>query len=309
MPTLSDLLKLRDRLQYLSIDLAHSRDTTLLKEVRQISDALRDLDTEGITKVIKDSIEFKTNALRHFQQSQIERINRSIAKSLHGYKKASRDWCNGIEHYDEHQYKEMLQTYYPNDEESITYVQKIVRTMGDWRDSCLLYQMNDFDQTDFLNFYPLYVVDRYKQDLIIKLSSLTTDAQMRKTRVYDTDEAYDCLPKGAFGMIISRNHFTHASRFMYDMELKFLSSLLKTGGMIMFNFNDVETPEGALLQESKMRSYQTKTELEQHLVDLGLEILEWTRLQKARTTWVLAKKPGIKTSIKRAEMLGHIIKK
>ena len=149
MPALSDLLKLRDRLKYLAIDNSHDRDLALLEEIGKISDALRDLDTAAITKVLRDSVNFKTNALLQFQESQIARIDRLIDKALHGYRKASREWCHAIEHYDEYQYKEMLDTYYPNDDESMEYIYKITRSTSDWRDISLLYQMNHLSSIHF----------------------------------------------------------------------------------------------------------------------------------------------------------------
>lgn len=286
-----------------------AKDAALLSEVAKISDGLRDLDTSNVIRVLKESADLRSKALHQFRQSQLERVDHAIKEANWRYQKGSREWCNAIEHYDDNQYKAFLSEYYPNDEESVFYCKNIMQASCDWTDACLLYQMNDFNLEDFVGFYPLYIVDKFKNDLINKLSNLSIAGNLRKIRIYTPDESYDCLPKEAIGMIVSRNHFTHTNKFFYEIELKLLTSLLKPGGTLMFNFNDVETAEGALLVESKMRSYQTKTNLFKHLQSLGLEIVDWKRMLKARTTWVIAKKPGIKKTIKKAEMLGHIVKK
>lgn len=309
MPTLSDLIKIRERLTTLPLDDMDAKDAVLLEEIAKISDGLKDLDTSHVIRLLKESVDLRSKALHQFRQSQIERVDHAIKEANWRYQKGSRDWCNAIEQQDDDQYKAFLKEYYPNDEESVFYCKNMMQAMSDWTDACLLYQMNDFKLADFLGFYPLYVVDKFKNDLINRLSDQSTAAHLRKIRVYTPDESYDCLPKEAMGMIVSRNHFTHTNRFFYDIELKLLASLLKPGGTLMFNFNDVETAEGALLVESKMRSYQTKTNLNEHLKSLGLEVVDWKRMRQARTTWVVAKKPGNKKTIKKAEMLGHIIKK
>lgn len=309
MLTLSDLFKVRERLVSLPLSETDARDTALLSEISKISDSLKDLDTAKIMKVLKESVDLKSSALRQFQQAQIGRVDNEIKKAHWRYQQASREWCNSIEHYDDDQYKDLLLGYYPNDEESISYCKGMIQSLGSWTDAGLLYQMNDFDLDDFRVFYPLYIVDRLKDDLVKRLSSVVSPSDMRKIRIYGPNESYDCLPKEAIGMIISRNHFTHTNKFFYEIELRLLASLLAPGGILTFNFNDVETSEGALLLESKMRSYQTKSNLNEHLQSLGLEIVNWTRMHKARTTWVHAKKPGIKKSCKKGEMIGRIVKK
>lgn len=235
------------------------------------------------------------------------RLDREIQSWDNSSKMVSDEWTSSINKLDYDEWMAFIRSHYHLDSQLDAYVLNSVSSNSDWRGSAMVFRTNDPEYfKDMISFYPIYVVEKYpEKEAVIK--EMFHPAQLRKIRFYNLDQA-DLLPQNAMKFIVSINHFTHASWERMVLDLRFMRSLIKTGGTIAFNFNDCEWSTGAKLFESKMRSYILGNNVRACLAELGLAVTHWQRLPDMMTTWVEAVDTNQWTSIKLTETLGKIMR-
>jgi len=156
---------------------------------------------------------------------------------------------------------------------------------------------------------PLYIVDLDDRFLDQTLKQFP---ELYQTRVYryiiDIIPDFSIFPKSQFGFIFSYDYFNYLSSTTIDSYLQGLYDLLRPGGVLMFTYNDGETPNGAAYAETRWHSYVPKSKLIELVKQKGFEIINTESFDSGAVNWIELQRPGeiIETTSKNIKAVGEI---
>jgi len=161
---------------------------------------------------------------------------------------------------------------------------------------------------------PLYIVD-IQQEYIHSTLSKFNDVYRRRIRPYLTKPGKEDnfanlsdLPQQQFGFIFAWNVFNYFPLTELTSYLMESFNLLRPGGVMMFSYNNCDTPACAYSVEVGLRSWMTKNLLIETCTNLGFEIINTQSLEGAEQVhWVEIKKPGKLRTVKAHQVLGGIL--
>lgn len=183
----------------------------------------------------------------------------------------------------------------------------------DWRwPAMILRPSNETLIDDMVAFEPLYIVDTREEYLKPTLDRFPL-AYQRRLRPYAIDEKLDGammaqLPQGQFAFCLAFNFFNYRPLEYVCQYLTELWGLLRPGGTLIFTYNDCDHAHGCGLAENKFMSYTPGSLIEQHLTQLGFEIVEKHR-SAADVAWYEVMRPGELTSLRGGSTLAKIVAK
>lgn len=310
MSSLSELLRCKEQLESFDASIIKKNDDALIDFMRDVMATNLDLDHRTMLSTLTKSV----NIRRAVIVDLIIKINAHLDRNiqvLNGLNYASNiEWCANVNSRTYEEHKRWMRESYEQDVYLYEYYEDRIRRHCDWRSCALLWNVDDYtDLTIYNAFYPIYIVDKWMTRLLEDHPKTFVPSQSRKIRTYDQDFAYHHLPRACFGLVISRNHFTHCSINNIEKQISFLTKFLRPNGTLSFNFNDCEKSQCAVTFESGVRSFVLGKDIKKILNDNDLEITSWQHLIKSNTTWVEAKLSGNYRSIKRSECLGVITRK
>jgi SAM-dependent methyltransferase len=161
---------------------------------------------------------------------------------------------------------------------------------------------------------PLYLCD-FNNDLINKTSSQFNEIYNNRLRKYViVNDNVDQLPHNQFGFILSWMFFNFANIAVIKSYLSSLIKLLRPGGTLMFSYNNCDLVESAILAESGYMSFVPKRKLIEICIELGYNIVQQYDLKNSDhqikyISWIEIQKPGVLSTIKRAQASGKILSK
>lgn len=310
MPKLSYLLEMRDMLDKVKLDRYAKEDADMIAVMDEALGQVQGIDGAALTKKLKHAIKIKQGLANQILDQVKDNISKAIDSTSAAWQDHNAGWCSHVNRMTNQEHASFMQEMYGRDADFEEYVRNRIRFHASWQDAALLWNMGDYDNLDmFFAFYPIFIADKRMDDNRSIIEKAMTQPQMRKIRTYDQDLALEFLPKSCFRIIVAKNHFTHCNIETLDKQLAYLVKLLRSGGLICFNFNDCHEVACAKNFEMKIRSFMLGTQVRQILSKYGLEVSHWEHLPMAGTTWVEAQIPGEHRSIKLSETMGVITKK
>jgi len=154
---------------------------------------------------------------------------------------------------------------------------------------------------------PLYLVD-LDQRFINETKKQFPDTYQNRLRGYIIDVVpnFLALPQEQFGFIFSWDYFNYLSLTTVSIYLKQLFQLLRPGGVLMFSYNDGETPTGAAYAENRAQSFIPLSRLSAVAKDIGFEIVKTESFDSGVLNWIELAKPGELKTVKAAQAMGEI---
>lgn len=304
------MLQVQADLRQVSMEKYVDSDAESLALMRNVLSKMHDLDSAALTKNLRNAIKIKQGLCDQILSQVRSNLERSIQTANIACQEHNIKWCSHINSMTDHAHYEFMKLNYGPDLELVDFIKTRTKFYSNWKDSALLWNIGDYENLDmFFGFYPIYIADKRMTTCRSVIESMVSPQQMRKIRTYDQDLALEFLPNSAFGLIISKNHFTHCSLDTMNRQISFLAKLLRNGGTLCFNFNDCQEVACAGAFENKIRSFILGNQVRSLLTKYNLEITHWEHLPKSLTTWVEAKLPGEYKSIKLGETMGILTQK
>jgi phospholipid N-methyltransferase len=181
-----------------------------------------------------------------------------------------------------------------------------------WKYPCLEIGPGDGFWTEYLVAGdPLYIVDQHQEFLDSTVEKFNPVYQKR-IRPYLTgihanrsDTDLSMLPHNQFGFIFSWNVFNYLPLAETQSMLEQSFDLLRPGGIMMFSYNNCDSPQCTEFVEKGFRSWMPSKLLLDTCKSIGFEIIH--NITKEETIhWVEIKKPGVLKTVKGHQVLGEI---
>lgn len=155
---------------------------------------------------------------------------------------------------------------------------------------------------------PLYLVDLDQRFIDATKSQFSGLFQNRlRGYVIDVTPDFSMLPKSQFGFIFSWDYFNYLALPTMTTYLKELFQLLRPGGVLMFSYNDGETPSGAAYAENRSQSYIPSSKLVNIAKDIGFEIIKMESFDSGVLNWIELSRPGELKTVKAGQASGEIL--
>lgn len=185
-----------------------------------------------------------------------------------------------------------------------------IRSHSDWRLPGLILRPGREDFVELMvALDPLYMVDR-SQELFRPAMDRFPDSYQNRLRRYVIDEhstgkIFERLPDGQFGLIFAYNYFNFLPMEIIKRYLEELMQKLRTGGTLIFTYNDCDYEDAVGSAERHFMCYTPGTKLQQEAVDCGFEIIRKVHGNKG-LSWFEIKKPGKISSMRGSQTLAKI---
>lgn len=161
---------------------------------------------------------------------------------------------------------------------------------------------------------PLYICD-IDPTYIDKATAQFNDLYNKRIRKYViSNHNMDVLPRNQFGFILSWMFFNFAGGEILENYLINLIKLLRPGGTLMFSYNNGDIFDSCRLAETGGMSYIPKRKILDMCDRLGYIIVNSYDLpntddQVKYVSWIEIQKPGVLSTIKRAQAIGRVVSK
>jgi SAM-dependent methyltransferase len=177
-----------------------------------------------------------------------------------------------------------------------------------WRYPALEIGCRDGEWTQYLVAAdPLYIMDRQSEFLESTAKRFTPEYQRRLQQYPLINHNLSSLPQNQFAFVFSWGYFNYVSLDTIKQYLKQFMSILRPGGVVMFSFNDGDTPAGAGMAENFAQTYMPKSLLKPLSESLGFEIVKEFH-NGTNISWIELKKPGELETTKAHQVMGEIKK-
>ena len=152
---------------------------------------------------------------------------------------------------------------------------------------------------------PLYAVDD-NIDLLLPCKKLWNEQYQERIRYNIIDECKNTIfknfPKEQFGLVVAVDYFNYKPIEVIRKYFIELYDLLKSGGVIIFTYNNCNLSLAVKNFEKLQYSYTPKSLLEL----IGFEIVEEYDHIETNVSWLEIKKPGSLNSLRGGQCLGRI---
>jgi SAM-dependent methyltransferase len=161
---------------------------------------------------------------------------------------------------------------------------------------------------------PLYICD-IDPTYINKATAQFNDLYNKRIRKYViSNHNMDVLPRNQFGFILGWMFFNFAGGETLENYLINLIKLLRPGGTLMFSYNNGDIFDSCRLVETGGMSYIPKRKILDMCDRLGYIIVNSYDLpntddQVKYVSWIEIQKPGVLSTIKRAQAIGRVVSK
>lgn len=160
---------------------------------------------------------------------------------------------------------------------------------------------------------PLYIVDLDQRFLNITAGQFSElyQARLRQYVVnflpQPNELNLNILPENQFGFIFSWEFFNYLALETTRYYLEQIFKLLRPGGTMMFSYNDGDTPNGAAYAPYS-QSYMPKSHLVRVCNEIGFQVINSECHDNGVVNWLEIRKPGELSTIKSHQALGEIIR-
>jgi SAM-dependent methyltransferase len=188
-----------------------------------------------------------------------------------------------------------------------------IRSLTSWQHPSLELCAGDSVYTrELIAGDPLYIACMYPETQTVTQNKFN-EVYQRRLRTYHcrfdrqslVNKPFSVLPGTQFGFIFFWNIAQFCAWDHITSLLASLHSLLKPGGVLVFNFNDCDTPLGVEMAKRNFHSWLTPRTLEKICQDLGFQFQEIRTFDS--TSVITVARPGVLTTTRAHQVLGEII--
>jgi hypothetical protein len=182
---------------------------------------------------------------------------------------------------------------------------------SDWRIPGLILRPGRTSWIDHLvALDPLYVADHHADLLSPAVEKFPPEYQ-RRMRPYvitdrSSDEIFKPLPNEQFGYVFAYNFFNFKPIELVERYLVEIWHKLRSGGTVLFTFNDCDWAHNVALAEKNYMCYTPGSRVIELARSQGYEILDHYR-GGGDCAWLELKRPGKMRSMRGAQTLAKII--
>ena len=161
---------------------------------------------------------------------------------------------------------------------------------------------------ELVDLDPLYLVDTH-EELLHEIKKQFNDnylSRLRFATISDIDKPiFGKLPQNQFGLIVVTEFFNQKNISTIKRYLKEIFSLLRSGGVCVFTFNDCDFSEAVRNSENNYDCYTPGNEIIGIVKELGFEIID--RFNSGGTlSWMEIQHPGEISSLRGGQTLAKI---
>ena len=161
---------------------------------------------------------------------------------------------------------------------------------------------------------PLYIVDEDKTTLEEFASTFFNEITQRRTNFYTMDDNDEDplhkLPQGQIGCVVAIDVFNFKTVKVIKKYLASIYTVLRTGGTVIFTFNNCDYPKAIDKVDEMYYCYTTSEDIISICKEVGFEILKLVNRdydeKENGISWFEIKKPGECTTIRAAQGLAEI---
>ena len=187
-------------------------------------------------------------------------------------------------------------------------LKSLIGQNADWRFPVIYFEPNTGELTRLVvHGDPFYVVDDFSDSIDYVLGRLPEE-MTRRIHCYSKDAADDRIPDHSIGLAVVWNNWRFKRVNDIQADMRFLSKKLMPGGILFFDFNDGDTPQGAADAEEYHQSFIWQTKLARLLDDNQLEILVHQHSPTNRISYMLTQKKGERPKINLVNKLAVVEK-
>lgn len=185
-----------------------------------------------------------------------------------------------------------------------------VQLQSDWHKPGMIIRPGREEWTRHLvGLDPLYLVDQHHELLQPAIQQFTTQYQ-RRLRPYiiteTEDDVQSHLPSGQMGYVLAYNFFNYKPFEIMQFYLREIWRVMAPGGALHLTFNDCDRRGAVELVERNFCLYQPGSMVLALIENIGFEIQRVDEVDAA-TTWVEARRPGERDSLRGGQTLAKII--
>lgn len=266
------------------------------QEVRQHHENIS-VELAEIRMLVRHQLEIFEHEIRQLQDDYFERSQKIYDETMFDDPEYILQRTNG---------HHFLHT--PDSEIRDLFVTRLSR-YNDWRKPGLQIHPAHGKITDYIKGCdPLYLLDTH-EDLFAPVRKLFNETYQRRLRYYTFNERannpLDILPKNQFGLIVVTDWFNYKTMQMTVKYLKDFFELLCNGGVVVFTYNNCDTPEGVEKVDDGFQTYIPGNMLKGLVSDLGYEIIKFVDAG-GQASWAEIKKPGEIETIRGGQTLAEI---
>lgn len=155
---------------------------------------------------------------------------------------------------------------------------------------------------------PLYLVDIHNELLEPAKNNFNEHyrSRLRFNTISDVDKPiFANLPNEQFGLIVATEFFNQKSLGTIKRYLKEIFSLLRSGGVFIFTFNNCNFPEGVINSENRYDCYTPASEVKHIAKESGFEIIDIIN-SNGTLSWAELRRPGKLKSLRGGQTLAKI---
>lgn len=306
---LSELVAYRDKLRKHDINTFNSMNAQIFDLLQaEIEDPeYLNLFTEHRNKIMRNIDQFKADHL-DYDHKLTERIHEQEKEYL----------IESTERFNLYFNKESIQTKRDRileiQSDTYEYLKSRIDHYTSWDQPGLQICPIHGNLTDELvSLDPLYLID-YSDILLKPVRDQFKEQYRNRLRSYtfpkfDPDRSmFERLPQEQFGFVLAYNYFDNMSMPYMQKMLKECFDLLKTGGKMLFTFNDCDLPHNIDLVERKYKYYTPGRLVKHYLENIGFTVLKHFR-ETYGIAWFEIEKPGKRDSVKGGQVLAQIKQK
>jgi len=307
---LSELIAYRDKLR--------KHDVNLFKSMNQQIFELMEAEIEDpqyLQKFLthKDDIIRRADKFIAAHLDYDHELGRRIRQEEKAYFKESEDRFNA--NFEKESYDQKRQRVLEIEDNTKDYLIRRIERYATWDQPALQICPSHGNLTDtMVSFDPLYLMDFSQMDLQNVRKKYKPDyANRLRTYVFPpfktTENPFNQLPQTQFGFVLAYNFFDNMPMNRMVIHLKQCFELLKTGGKMLFTFNDCDLHHNVdLLEKWKWKYYTPGKLVRHHLSNIGFTILKHFS-ESYGMAWFEVEKPGALESIKGGQTLATIERK
>lgn len=157
-------------------------------------------------------------------------------------------------------------------------------------------------------------IEKVISDELRTVTNSYSDLYRKRLRLYPIlGQNFSQLPKNQFGIILAMESFNYFNHLELKRYLTECFSLLRPGGVLVFNFWDCDIPNIAEKFDEKAIPYCSKTYINDLVAELGYASANFVQYDNDEVLTVLSlaeiKKPGRLTTSKHNQSVGKLIEK
>lgn len=154
---------------------------------------------------------------------------------------------------------------------------------------------------------PLYIADTHQEFLDTTTNGFSAEYQARLRKYLIDDFKISGLPLNQFNFIFSYNFFNYLSFDSIKQYLAQSIEWLRSGGVMLFTYNNADLPASAGLAEGYFMTYVPQSLLIPLCESMGFEVIAThDSEQNPSISWIEIRKPGALTTVKAHQTLGTI---